>query len=144
MQRMAPHWVTPDGTSGKADYDKVNNLLEALTAPLNAEMHARFDQSIEDGSNPSVAYNAEYQMLTGWREQAWRNAEALLNAPTPAARALVAQQIEESSTAEAKALLAAYAYTPPLSSTTARDNYCPAHNGEKPPIPYDFGTPSAY
>ena len=31
------------------------------------------------------------------------------------------------------------AYTPPLTSTTARDAYCAGHKGDAPPMPYDFG-----
>ena len=84
------------------------------------------------------------QMLTTWREVAWRNAEALVNAPTPAARALVAQGIENAANTAANTILLSQAYTPPLTTTTARDAYCSVHKGDTAPIAYPFGTPTPY
>jgi len=52
------------------------------------------------------------QILVGWREQAWRNAKALVSAPTPAARALVETQIETTAAIEANLIIFATAYTP--------------------------------
>jgi hypothetical protein len=55
---------------------------------------------------------AMLQLLVGWREQAWRNAEALVNAPTPEARALVAAEIERVAAVEADLIVVATSYTP--------------------------------
>jgi hypothetical protein len=54
---------------------------------------------------------ATMQLLVAWREQAWRNAEALVNAPTAADRAMVAQQIETTAAIEAQLLVASTAYS---------------------------------
>ena len=87
--------VRPDGQSGKADFDKADLFLNDASDALMAELSKRFDPTIDDVNDPlGVSYGSVMQMLTTWREVAWRNAEALVNAPTPAARALVAQGIE--------------------------------------------------
>jgi hypothetical protein len=31
-----------------------------------------------------------------------------------------------------------------VSSTVPRDNYCAVHNGDAPPMPYDFGYATAW
>jgi hypothetical protein len=52
------------------------------------------------------------QMLVAWREEAWRNAELLVSAPAPAARALVGAQIEQVAAIEANLIIIATSYTP--------------------------------
>jgi len=139
--------VAPDGSSRKPDYDAVEAWLYDATAPLLAEFAQRFDPTIDDSSDPNGLSNwTLFQMVSGWREQAWRNAEALVSAPTAADRALVAANIEANANAIAQGILVADSYTPPLTSTTARDAYCAVHNGDAPPAPYDFGyaTPWGY
>ncbi len=69
------------------------------------------------------------QLLIGWREGAWRNAEQLVDAPNHAARAAVAQQIEDSAAATARSLILSNSYQPPLTDTTSRDAYCAVHHG---------------
>src|SRR5690242_12594716 len=76
--------VESNGTSGKADYDAVEQWLSADTAPLLAEAVRRFDPTMDDTSNPLVDY-VTFQMVSAWREGAWRNAEALASAPDAAA-----------------------------------------------------------
>ena len=88
--------------------------------------------------------SALFQMVSGWREQAWRNAEALVSAPTAQARALVAQKIENDAATEAKTILASESYTPPLTSSGPRDQWCAAHHDDAPPMAYDFGTAKPY
>ena len=74
----------------------------------------------------------------------WRNAELLVSAPTPAARALVAQEIELTAATQAAAIALANSYLPPLLTTGPRDAFCASHNANPPPMPYAFGMPSAY
>ena len=132
--------VAPDGTSHKADYDAVEAWLYDATAPLIAEFAARFDPTIDDTSAPyGLSDSALFQMVSAWRENAWRNAEALVSAPTPADRALVAADIEAQATSTAQAILASQSYVAPATSTGARDAWCAAHNGDAPPQPYAFG-----
>ena len=133
--------VGPDGSSRKHDYDAVEKWLYDATAPLMAEFAARFDPSMDDAAGPAGAgYWALFQMISGWREAAWRNAEALVSAPTPADRAQVAAGIEARANAAAQSLLVSQAYTPPISSTAGRDAWCAVHKGDTPPMAYDFGT----
>ncbi len=67
--------VNSSGVSGKADYDIVEKWLNDDTAPLLAEAAQRFDPTIDDTTNPLVNY-LTFQMVSAWREGAWRNAEA--------------------------------------------------------------------
>jgi hypothetical protein len=137
--------VTPDGASGKGDYDAVEQWLYDATAPLMAEFAARFDPTMDDSNDPlGGGYWATFQLVSGWRENAWRNAEALVSAPTAADRAAVAANIEAEANATAQSLLLTQAYTPPLTSTTARDAFCAVHKGDAPPMAYDFGYASPW
>lgn len=135
----------PDGTSRKADHDKVNQFLNAVLNPLLAEEAARFDPATDDASDPLLlGYTSSFQLLAAWRETAWRNAERLVNAPDAAARAQVAQSIEDYAAGVAMSLTAAEGYYPPFSSSTARDNFCASHKGAAAPIAYTWGTPTAW
>lgn len=132
--------VAPDGSSRKADYDAVEAWLYDATAPLIAEFSARFDSTIDDTADPLGIGNAAlFQMVSAWRENAWRNAEALVSAPTAAARALVAASIETQANTAAQTILTSMSYIPLLTSTVPRDTYCSAHNGDAPPVAYAFG-----
>ena len=137
--------IRPDGTSIKGDYDAVERWLYDATAPLLAEFSARFDPAMDDSSDPFGLSNyALFQMISGWRENAWRNAELLVSAPTPAARAAVAATIEAQANTAAQTFLVAESYHPPFTSTTSRDAFCAAHKGDAPPVAYDFGLASAW
>lgn len=122
--------VAPDGTSRKADHDKVNVFLNRVVTPLLAEEAARFDPAMDDAGQVPLAlgYTSTFQLLASWREGAWRNAERLANAADSAARAQVAAEIEAGATAMAQTLVAATAYGP-LSSSAARDAYCAVNHG---------------
>jgi hypothetical protein len=137
--------VAPDGSSRKPDYDVVEAWLYDATAPLTAELAARFDPSMDDAADPLGVGNwTIFQMVSAWRENAWRNAEALINAPTPEARALVAANIEANANMIAESLISTQGYVPLLSSTATRDAFCAAHKGDAPPLPYDFGYATAW
>lgn len=119
--------VAPDGSSRKPDHDQINQMLNRVVQPLVAELAARFDPSIERMRTPyGVGYTGLMQALLAWRENAWRAAEQLVAAPDAAARARVAAGIEESAAATARAIVAQTAYTPPLTSTSSRDEHCAA------------------
>lgn len=136
--------VAPDGSSRKPDFDVVEKWLYTATEPLLKEFAARFDPTVDDADDPLGLSNlATFQMVSAWREAAWRNAEALVSAPTPAARDLVAASIEAAATQTAKNLLATESYTPPLTSSGPRDQWCAVHHGDAPPMDYDFGPAKA-
>jgi hypothetical protein len=119
--------VQPSGHSRKADHDKINVMLNHVVQSLITEAAARFDPQIPNIRTPfGVGYTGLLQALVLWRELAWRNAELLVAAPTPAARDLVAAQIEAYAAATARALVVATGYLPPLVSTIPRDNFCRA------------------
>ena len=125
--------VKPDGTSRKADHDKVNEFLNRVTDGLFAEGARRFDPTFDDNDVPGIAADgtALFQLIASWREGAWRNAERLANAPSPEARAQVAREIEAYAAQTARSLRDTGRYTP-LSSFTAsqRDAYCAAHHAD--------------
>ncbi len=135
--------TTPDGVTRKPDHDKVNQFLNAELQQLLAEAGARFDSGIYPNINTpyGVGYTALFQTLAVWREAAWRNAELLTDAPTPAARALVAQTIEAQAAAQAQAIVTATRYVPLLQSSASRDSYCAAHNWAAAPLAYPWGMP---
>ncbi len=104
----------PDGSSRKPDHDKVNVFLNRVVEPLFDECASRYDPLVGytqvDGTQLDEA--ALLQMLVAWREQAWRNAELLVSAPTPAARALIEAEIEQVAAIEANLVIIATSYTP--------------------------------
>lgn len=104
--------VKPDGSSRKPDHDKVNEFLNLVMEPLLAEAAARFDPTVDDAQlhGTTMDETAILQLLVAWREQAWRNAELLVNAPTPAARALVVAEIERVAQIEANLIVLATGY----------------------------------
>ena len=124
--------VRPDGSSRKDDHDKVNQFLNLVVEPLMAEAAARFDPTIDDGmvDGTTLDATATLQLLVTWREGAWRNAERLAAATTPAQRAQVEADIEQGAAAIAQGIVATSSYGP-LDSLTgrraARDTYCAAN-----------------
>jgi hypothetical protein len=137
--------TTPTGQSRKPDHDKVDQFLNTVVEPLLFEEAARFDPTLPAIVTPyGVGYTGLFQLLESWREDAWRNAELLVDAPTAADRALVAKSIESNAATEANSLAAANSYVPPATTTVARDAYCAVHNAVAPPMSYAFGTATAY
>jgi hypothetical protein len=122
--------VKPDGSTRKADHDRVNEFLNRVADDLYPEIARRFDPTVDDSELPGTADNfAAFQVIPTWREIAWRNAERLVSAPSAAARSEVAAQIEAYAASQAQGLRAAYAYGP-LRSSAARDAYCAAHHDD--------------
>lgn len=124
--------VKPDGSSRKPDHDKVNEILNRVYGPVLSEAARRFDPSISnavfDGSTLDDA--ALMQILVGWREQAWRNAERLVAATAPADHSLVAQSIEDAAALEAQSIVAQTQYVAPVTSSASRDAYCGTHRND--------------
>lgn len=104
--------VKPDGSSRKPDHDKVDQFLNLVMEPLFDEAAARFDPTVDDAQidGTTLDETAMLQILVGWRERAWRNAEALVNAETPAQRALVEAEIERVAAIEANLIVVATGY----------------------------------
>jgi hypothetical protein len=106
--------VKPDGTSRKPDHDKVNQFLNTVIEPLFAEAAARFDPSVDDAQVQGTTLDEAggLQLLVGWRERAWRNAERITAAVTPEARDAVIADIERQAAIEANLIVAATSYAP--------------------------------
>lgn len=120
----------PNGRSRKPDHDHVNRFLIGVIEPLFAEAAARLDPSVDDANvrGTTIDEPAAVQLLFAWRELAWRNAERLVAARTPAQRRFVENTIELAATLEAQTLIAAFAYGPLRPNAAAkRDAYCAAH-----------------
>jgi Family of unknown function (DUF5995) len=123
--------VRPDGTSRKADHDRVNMILNRVVEPLIAEIARRFDPTVDDADLPTSLDEASlFQLLAEWREKAWRNAEALALAATPEARRRLVSLIEDDAAAEARAIVVSTAYPPLVGGGTARDVYCAMHHDD--------------
>ena len=76
--------MAPDGSSRKPDYVKVEDFLNRATEAMLAEAAQRFDPTLDDANDPvGLGYLATFQLISGWRENAWRNAERLVSARTP-------------------------------------------------------------
>jgi hypothetical protein len=124
--------VDRKGQSRKADHDIVNEVLaDAYQAVIDA-ITKRYDPIL---STTNASWNpfediAALEMVRGWREQVWRNAEKLISAKDKAARADVAKQIQDQAAAWATAMA-----TPQQAGYRAtRDAYCAAGPaGKKPP-----------
>ena len=123
--------VRPDGGSRKLDHDRVNIILNRVADDVLAEIARRFDPTIDDGNLPtSLDDFVLFQLLVAWREIAWRNAEQLAQAPTPAAREQVAAGIESYAAWQARLIRASASYLPGSSGSAARDAYCAVHNAD--------------
>ena len=123
--------VRPDGTSRKPDHDRVNIILNRVQDDILAEIARRFDPTVDDTNLPTVLDDvALFQLLAGWREKAWRNAELLAAAPTPAARELVVAAIERDAALEARAIVASTGYLPLLGGGAARGAFCAVHHDD--------------
>ena len=121
--------VKPDGSSRKPDHDRVNEFLNRVTDDLYAEIARRFDPTIDDADLPGTGDDAAlFQIIPTWREIAWRNAERLVSADSPEARAEVAASIEAYAASQAEAIRQALSYGP-LRDSAARDAYCSTHHG---------------
>ncbi len=121
--------VKPDGSSRKTDHDKVNVFLNRVMDDLIPEIAERFDPTVDDTSLPGPIEDLlTFQAVPAWREAAWRNAERLVNAQTPAQKDAVAQSIESYAKTQAQTfkLLTSYGL---FGSSASRDAYCATHHG---------------
>ena len=121
--------VKPDGSSRKPDHDRVNAFLAQVNTYLLVEAAKVLDPTMDDGDVPGTTLDnmAAVQLLVGWREQAWRNAERLAAAPTAEARARVAQEIEDMAAVEALTIRTQFGYPPLLGGAASRNAYCAAN-----------------
>jgi hypothetical protein len=119
--------VAPDGSSRKADHDRVNLFLNNIADPLQDELGARYDPyfiTTDAGPSPFDEI-AILQTVRGWRQGAWQNAENLVNATTEDQREQAAAGIESYSTAAAQSIVAGNTIP---GYGEVRDEWCREHN----------------
>jgi hypothetical protein len=98
----------PDGSSRKGDHDRVNDVLQSAYEPVVSAIARAYDRFVSvSNAGASPADNvAGLEMVKGWREGVWRNAERLLNATTQAQRQSVADSIELNAASWARGIAA--------------------------------------
>jgi putative cell wall-binding protein len=92
---------TPDGKSRKPDHDRINELLSEAYDDIVPAVGRRYDPFMlaADGGPSPVDDLASQQVVAGWREGVWRNAERLVRAETEARRQLVVASIKQNARA---------------------------------------------
>jgi hypothetical protein len=132
-----------DGSSEKINYDRIDKLLNQVTLPLIAELSARLDPSMDDTTLPfHLDAVPTGNVMFGWREQAWRNAE-LLSSSTGPAKNLVETSIDANSVTQASTYATSFGYVPPVTTSAAdRDAFCAVHKDDPAPQAYPFGQPT--
>jgi hypothetical protein len=113
------------GASRKPDHDAVNAINAAVFDPIEDYIAAHYDPTFGFFDLPLAPLEevGALELVKLWRESAWRSAERLLAAESPAERARVVAQIQRSSTAWAE-LISAFEF-PGLRAT--RDEWCATH-----------------
>ena len=98
----------PTGASRKPDHDAVNEVNARVFDGIEKFVAANYDPSFSLIDLPLVPAEelGTLELVKLWREGAWRSAERLLAAETPAERAEVAATIRSTSTAWARGIAA--------------------------------------
>lgn len=119
----------PDGRSGQVDFNSVNGLLGEVTSSMLREEADRFDPSLTSTVLPAIQLDPSnlQQLLSAWRSEAWRNAERLLAARTPAQRAQVARTIELGAAGRARLIASVTSNLVIGPDAARRDAYCERH-----------------
>jgi hypothetical protein len=114
--------VTPKGKSRKPDHDRGNVVLNAAYQKVVDAIRERYDPALAfTNANGSPADDAlGMEMVKGWREGVWRNAERLVNAKTRDEYRQVADSIEANAANWARMISA----VPQPGYRAQRDAYC--------------------
>jgi hypothetical protein len=121
---------TPDGKSRKPDHDVVNAVLEMAYQRVVDEVERRYDPilAFTNPDGTTADDTAGLELVRGWREGVWRNAERLTNAKSEAERRQVADSIEANANEWAQGIAAFQ--TP--GDRERRDAYCQAQLEAEP------------
>jgi hypothetical protein len=117
----------PDGASRKLDHDAVNEVLNRAYEPVVDAVASRYDPIVGLTNSPLTPLDdaAGLELVRGWREQVWRNAELLLNAANDAQRRAVAAEIEANAAGWSTSIATAGLGMPGYRAQ--RDAYCVSH-----------------
>jgi hypothetical protein len=118
---------TKKGATRKPDHDVVNQILSDAYEPIVSAISKRYDPFVSTTNSSANPLDdvAGLELVKGWREGVWRNAERLLDAKTKAERQQVAESIETNAATWAS-LIAAEGYGGPPGYRAQRDAYCRA------------------
>jgi Family of unknown function (DUF5995) len=113
---------TRRGVSRKSDHEKGNLVLSRSYDAIMDDIGSHYDPLVTfaDASPSPVDDLGALQLVRGWRETVWRNAERLLNATTAAEYAQVAQSIETHAELWARSIAGAA----PAGYGAQRDAFC--------------------
>jgi uncharacterized protein DUF5995 len=114
---------TPAGESRKPDHDRANEMLDRGYEAVVKEIAERFDPLLFTTNadwNP-IDDVAGLEVVRGWREGVWRNAERLLAATSDEERREVAHQIQQNAAMWAEMMAAPGG---PPGYRAQRDGYC--------------------
>jgi hypothetical protein len=114
----------PNGTSRKPDHDRVNKILNAAYQQVVDAVANRYDPLLKttNASWDPLDDIGGIEMVKGWREGVWHNAERLLNGRTKAERDQVAGQIQTNAATWARLMAAPQQ----PGYRASRDAYCRA------------------
>ena len=117
---------TRGGRSRKPDHDAENEILADAYDEVTSEVKRRYDPLLDVTNSPLTPLDdaAGLELVKGWREDVWTNANRLLAARTPSERAEVVEDIEANAANEARVIAA----VPQPGYRPQRDSYCAAHN----------------
>jgi hypothetical protein len=113
---------TKDGSSRKPDHDLVNEVLDRAYDRVVSEVTARYDPFVATTNAPWNPGDDVFglEMVKGWRENVWRNAERLTNATSDEERRAIAADIRTRAADWARGM--ATPQTP--GDRERRDSYC--------------------
>jgi len=123
--------TTPQGQSRKPDHDAVNAINAAVFDALETYYAEHYDPFFSYIQPLPPLNQGTLEMVKGWRELAWRNAERLLSARTAEERQGVADEIDLNSRLWAQ-MIDSYQ---PAGYRAMRDSFCSAHHEIKPTWP---------
>jgi hypothetical protein len=124
--RDLPFTLYRIGMVDHRDHLAVNTLLASVYESATRELARRFDPTISASYLVPGTQQTFMQVVAEWREQGWRNAQALLAAPDDAARAEVARRIEREAWSTGLTLYLGTRYAA-QQLTLVRDSYCATH-----------------
>jgi hypothetical protein len=119
--------TAPDGTSRKADHDKVDDFLNEAGKIAMGKAAQIYDAAIDDSDMlfTTLDNTLTLSLIEEWREEAWRKAEMLRDAPTLADKLDVARYIEEEAAMKAQMFYEQNKYNGITNGSTGpRDAYC--------------------
>jgi hypothetical protein len=115
---------TKDGRTRKPDHDLVNEVLDRAYERVVGEVSKRYDPFVSTTNAPWNPGDdvAGLEMVKGWRENVWRNAERLANASSDEERRRIGDDIKARAADWARGM--ATFQTP--GDRERRDSYCAA------------------